>query len=115
QANLDALELLARSELQRRARLQRTALPVRERDESGLGDVQVVSAFGKRREIEETRGIGHQVAPAGQLGGVESHARAPHRSAGISGENPAGDRAPGVCLRLLLLLLSDSRGSPGRL
>ena len=92
QAEVDAVQLLAVGELQRRARLQRPALAVREADEAGLRHRQRVAAGRQFRELERPVVVGQHAAAARQLGGVDEHARALDRTAVVGREHAAADR-----------------------
>ena len=69
QPELDALELLAVGELQRRAGLQRPPLAVRQRDEAGLRHRERVASRRQLGEIEDAAVVGERAAAVRQLGG----------------------------------------------
>ena len=87
------LQLLAVGELQRRARLQRPSLAVRERDETGLRHGQRVAAGRQFREIEHAAVVGQHAASARELRGGDEDARPLHRPPVVGRQHASGDAA----------------------
>jgi hypothetical protein len=93
QPEFDALELPVLGKLERRARLQRPALAVREADETGLRRRERVAARRQVGEVERAVFVGQRAAPAGQLRRRDEDARPLDRAAGVGGEDPPGQPA----------------------
>ena len=85
--------MLAVRELQRRARLQRPPLAVRQGDEAALRDSDGVAARRKLADLEPTGLVRHGGAPARQLRGGHHDARPLHRLAIVGRRHMAGDAA----------------------
>ena len=81
-------------ELERCARLQRPALAVRQRHESGFRHGERVAARRQLRQVERARIVGEHAATTRQFGGRDEHSCALDGLAAVGRDHAAGD-APG--------------------
>ena len=110
QTKINALHLLTVVKLQRRARLKRSPLPIRERYEADFRRCHRIAARRQFGDLEDAAVVGEYAAAARKLGGRDEDARTFDRMSVIPRDDPAGDSAgrhrhfrPGRCISRRLL------------